>query len=122
MRHRLCEGRKLHRHRRCQRHGVSGVWTAGPSARARHPDRKDERASRGHRDTRQEGWRADDLREVGEVTGHLRLKGGTMSVREFLTNVAILSSIMAAASLVEAAVPMFSRRSWTRGRRTANLG
>ena len=40
-----------------------------------------------------------------------------MSVREFLTNVAILSTIMVLASLVEAAVPMFSRRSWTRGRR-----
>jgi sterol desaturase/sphingolipid hydroxylase (fatty acid hydroxylase superfamily) len=44
-----------------------------------------------------------------------------MTAREFLTNVAILSTIMAVASLIEAAVPMFSRGSWTRGRRAANL-
>ena len=45
-----------------------------------------------------------------------------MSAREFLTNVTILTSIMAVAALIEAAVPMFSRRSWTPGRRAANLG
>ena len=45
-----------------------------------------------------------------------------MTAREFLTNAAILSTIMAVAALIEAAVPMFSRHSWTRGRRAANLG
>lgn len=45
-----------------------------------------------------------------------------MTAREFLTNITILSSIMAVAALVEAAVPMFSSRAWTRGRRAANLG
>jgi len=39
-----------------------------------------------------------------------------MSARAFLTNVAILSTIMAIAALIEAAVPMFSRRSWASGR------
>jgi sterol desaturase/sphingolipid hydroxylase (fatty acid hydroxylase superfamily) len=36
--------------------------------------------------------------------------------------IAILSTIMAIAALIEVAVPMFSGRSWTRGRRVANLG
>ena len=45
-----------------------------------------------------------------------------MTAREFLTNVAILSTIMAVAALIEVAVPMFSRRPWTGGRRAANLG
>jgi sterol desaturase/sphingolipid hydroxylase (fatty acid hydroxylase superfamily) len=45
-----------------------------------------------------------------------------MPAREFLTNVAILSTIMAVGALIEAAVPMFSRRSWSPGRRVANLG
>jgi sterol desaturase/sphingolipid hydroxylase (fatty acid hydroxylase superfamily) len=45
-----------------------------------------------------------------------------MTAREFLTNVTILTSIMAVAALIEAAVPMFSRRTWARGRRAANLG
>src|SRR5213596_998097 len=45
-----------------------------------------------------------------------------MTAGAFLTNVAILSTIMAVAALIEAAVPMFSRQSWTRGRRAANLG
>jgi len=45
-----------------------------------------------------------------------------MTAREFVTNAAILSTIMAIAALIEAAIPMFSRNSWTRGRRTANLG
>ena len=45
-----------------------------------------------------------------------------MTAREFLTNIAILSTIMGVAALIEAAVPMFSGRAWTRGRRTANLG
>jgi len=45
-----------------------------------------------------------------------------MTVREFLTNVAILSTVMAIAALIEVAVPMFNRRSWPAGRRAANLG
>ena len=45
-----------------------------------------------------------------------------MTAREFLTNIAILSTIMGVAALIEAAVPMFSGRAWTRGRRAANLG
>lgn len=45
-----------------------------------------------------------------------------MSVREFLTNVTILSTIMAVAALIEAAVPMFARTGWTPRRRAANLG
>jgi sterol desaturase/sphingolipid hydroxylase (fatty acid hydroxylase superfamily) len=45
-----------------------------------------------------------------------------MTAREFLTNAAILSTIMAVAALIEGAVPMFSRNGWRRGRRTANLG
>ena len=45
-----------------------------------------------------------------------------MTAREFLTNVAILSTIMGLAALIEIAVPMFSHRTWTRGRRVANLG
>src|SRR5258707_8193428 len=38
-----------------------------------------------------------------------QIEEGTMTVREFLTNIAILSAIMAIAALIEAAVPMFSR-------------
>ena len=34
-----------------------------------------------------------------------------MTAREFLTNAAILSTIMAVAALIEAAVPMFGRHS-----------
>lgn len=45
-----------------------------------------------------------------------------MTTREFLTNVAILSTIMAVAALTEVGVPMFSRRSWAPARRAANLG
>jgi sterol desaturase/sphingolipid hydroxylase (fatty acid hydroxylase superfamily) len=45
-----------------------------------------------------------------------------MTAREFVTNVAILSTIMAVAALIEVALPMFNGRSWTRGRRVANLG
>lgn len=45
-----------------------------------------------------------------------------MTAREFLTNAAILSSVMAVAALIEVAVPMFGRAGWTRGRRAANLG
>jgi sterol desaturase/sphingolipid hydroxylase (fatty acid hydroxylase superfamily) len=45
-----------------------------------------------------------------------------MSARAFLMNVAVVSTIMAAAALVEAAVPMFARTSRIPGRRAANLG
>jgi len=45
-----------------------------------------------------------------------------MTAREFLTNIAILSTIMAIAALIEAAVPMFGRTPAVSGRRTANAG
>ncbi|HMD37170.1 MAG TPA: sterol desaturase family protein [Vicinamibacterales bacterium] len=45
-----------------------------------------------------------------------------MTVREFLNNTAILSTIMAVAAMIETAVPMFIGRSGTHGRRSANLG
>jgi sterol desaturase/sphingolipid hydroxylase (fatty acid hydroxylase superfamily) len=45
-----------------------------------------------------------------------------MSAREFLTNVAILSTMMAVAALIEASVPWFARTAWAPGRRAANLG
>jgi sterol desaturase/sphingolipid hydroxylase (fatty acid hydroxylase superfamily) len=47
---------------------------------------------------------------------------GDMTTREFLTNAAILSTIMAVAALIEVVVPMFGRNPSTRGRRAANLG
>ena len=45
-----------------------------------------------------------------------------MSAREFLSNTTIILTVMALASLLETAVPMFVGRAWTRGRRAANLG
>ncbi len=45
-----------------------------------------------------------------------------MTAREFLTNVAILSTIMAVAALIETAVPMFAARPRASDRRGANLG
>ena len=45
-----------------------------------------------------------------------------MSAREFLSNTTIILTVMALASLLETAVPMFVGRTWTRGRRAANLG
>jgi sterol desaturase/sphingolipid hydroxylase (fatty acid hydroxylase superfamily) len=45
-----------------------------------------------------------------------------MSAREFLSNVTITLTVMALASLLETAVPMFVGRTWTHGRRAANLG
>ena len=45
-----------------------------------------------------------------------------MTAREFLSNIAVLSSVMALAALIEAVVPMFGARAATRGRRAANLG
>ena len=45
-----------------------------------------------------------------------------MSARAFLMNVAVVSTIMAVAALIEAGVPMFARTSRIPGRRAANLG
>ena len=45
-----------------------------------------------------------------------------MSAHQFVTNVAILSTIMVVASVIEAAVPMFARTSSAPRRRSANLG
>jgi sterol desaturase/sphingolipid hydroxylase (fatty acid hydroxylase superfamily) len=45
-----------------------------------------------------------------------------MSARAFLMNVAVVSTIMAVAALIEAAVPMFARTTRIPGRRAANLG
>jgi sterol desaturase/sphingolipid hydroxylase (fatty acid hydroxylase superfamily) len=45
-----------------------------------------------------------------------------MSLRDFLTNVSVILTVMAAAALIETAVPMFIAKPWKRGRRTANLG
>ena len=45
-----------------------------------------------------------------------------MSARAFLMNVAVVSTIMTVAALIEAAVPMFARTSRIDGRRAANLG
>src|SRR5262245_11542587 len=45
-----------------------------------------------------------------------------MSARAFLTNIAIVLSVMALGALIETVVPMFAAGTRTRGRRTANLG
>jgi sterol desaturase/sphingolipid hydroxylase (fatty acid hydroxylase superfamily) len=45
-----------------------------------------------------------------------------MSTQDFVTNAAILSTIMVVASVVEAVVPMFDRAAATPSRRAANLG
>jgi sterol desaturase/sphingolipid hydroxylase (fatty acid hydroxylase superfamily) len=45
-----------------------------------------------------------------------------MSGRDFLTSAAVILSVMAAAALIETAVPMFMTKPWTHPRRTANLG
>jgi len=45
-----------------------------------------------------------------------------MSARAFLMNVAVVSTVMAVAALIEAGVPMFARTSRIPGRRAANLG
>src|SRR5262245_46906896 len=45
-----------------------------------------------------------------------------MSARAFLTNILVIVSVMAVAALIETAVPLFTARAWTRGRRAANLG
>src|SRR5262245_5980638 len=46
----------------------------------------------------------------------------TMSARAFLTNITIIVSVMAVAALLETAVPFFAAKTWSRGRRAANLG
>jgi hypothetical protein len=45
-----------------------------------------------------------------------------MSLRDFLTNVGVILTVMAAAALIETAVPMFMAKRWKHPRRTANLG
>jgi len=45
-----------------------------------------------------------------------------MTAREFLTNVAIISTLMAVGALIEIVVPLWSGGFGTRGRRAANLG
>jgi sterol desaturase/sphingolipid hydroxylase (fatty acid hydroxylase superfamily) len=45
-----------------------------------------------------------------------------MSVRDFLTNAGVILSVMAAAALIETAVPMFMAQPGKHPRRTANLG
>jgi hypothetical protein len=45
-----------------------------------------------------------------------------MSLRDFLTNVSVILAVMAAAALIETAVPMFMAKPWKHPRRTANLG
>ena len=45
-----------------------------------------------------------------------------MSTRQFLTNIAVVVTVMAVAALLEAAVPLFARASPGAARRAANLG
>src|SRR5262245_38610328 len=45
-----------------------------------------------------------------------------MSLRDFLTNVSVILTVMGAAALIETAVPMFMAKPWKHARRTANLG
>jgi sterol desaturase/sphingolipid hydroxylase (fatty acid hydroxylase superfamily) len=45
----------------------------------------------------------------------------TMTAREFLSNVAIIVTVMAVGALLETAVPMFLAKPWRQGRRAANL-
>src|SRR5262245_5868602 len=52
----------------------------------------------------------------------MRARRGCMTTREFLTNVSIILTVMAASALIETLVPMFVARPWRNGRRTANLG
>jgi sterol desaturase/sphingolipid hydroxylase (fatty acid hydroxylase superfamily) len=44
-----------------------------------------------------------------------------MSANQFLTNIAVIVTVMAVAALIEAAVPLFARSSGGSGRRAANL-
>jgi len=45
-----------------------------------------------------------------------------MSLRDFLGNVSVILTVMAAAALIETALPMFMAKPWKHPRRTANLG
>src|SRR5262249_28788380 len=45
-----------------------------------------------------------------------------MSLRDFLMNVTVILTVMAAAALIETAVPMFMAKTWKHPRRRANLG
>jgi len=45
-----------------------------------------------------------------------------MTAREFLTNIGVILTVMAAGALLETAVPMFAAGAWKRDRRRANLG
>lgn len=45
-----------------------------------------------------------------------------MSLRDFLINLSVILSVMAAAALIETAVPMFMAKPWKHSRRSANLG
>jgi hypothetical protein len=45
-----------------------------------------------------------------------------MSLRDFVANVSVILSVMAAAALIETAVPMFMAKPWKQPRRAANLG
>jgi len=45
-----------------------------------------------------------------------------MTARDFLTNVAVILTVMAGGALLETLVPMFAARPWTQGRRMTNLG
>lgn len=45
-----------------------------------------------------------------------------MSLRDFLINVSVILTVMAAAALIETAVPMFMAKPWKNARRSANLG
>ena len=45
-----------------------------------------------------------------------------MSLRDFLTNVGVILTVMAVAALIETAVPMFMAKPWKHPRRAANLG
>jgi len=45
-----------------------------------------------------------------------------MSLRDFLTNLSVILTVMAVAALIETAVPMFMAKPWRQARRTANLG
>jgi sterol desaturase/sphingolipid hydroxylase (fatty acid hydroxylase superfamily) len=45
-----------------------------------------------------------------------------MTVRQFLSNAAVILTVMAVGALIEMAVPMFAAKPWKNGRRGANLG
>jgi len=45
-----------------------------------------------------------------------------MTARDFLTNITVILTVMAAGALLETAVPMFVAQGWKQDRRAANLG